>query len=266
VPSAQNHRHHYAGQCQPLGSLVTSRRRLLIRPGAIGDVILSLPALEAACATYTEVWAPRPMLPLIRFADRTRAIADTGLDLVGVVERARVPELETFDSIYSWYGSNHPEFRDAVRHLPFTFFPALPPPEEGIPHIIVPIEPVPSAPRQDFAIIHPFASRRDKRWPLENFQEVAAQLGVPVKWCAGPEERLENAIRMDDLYELACWISTARVYIGNDSGIAHLAAAVGTPVVAIFLASDPRVWAPRGQHVTVLEHPTIAQVVAAARH
>jgi ADP-heptose:LPS heptosyltransferase len=237
----------------------------LIRPGAIGDVILSLPALEAARAAYTEVWAPRPVLPLIRFADRTRAIADTGLDLMGVVESARVPELETFDSIYSWYGSNHPEFRDAVRHLPFTFFPALPPPAEGIPHILVPIEPVPSAPKPDFAIIHPFASRRDKRWPLENFREVAAQLGIPVQWCAGPEEPLEDAMRMDDLYELACWISTARVYIGNDSGIAHLAAAVGTPVVAIFLASDPRVWAPRGRHVTVLELPTIAQVVAAAR-
>ena len=236
-----------------------ARRRLLIRPGAIGDVILSLPALEAARATYTEVWAPRPMLPLIRFADRTRAIADTGLDLVGVLEDARVPELETFDSVHSWYGSNRPEFRDAVRHFPFTFFPALPPPAEGIPHIAVP-----SAPTKNFAIIHPFASNRDKRWPLESFHEVAARLEIPVKWCTGPQEHLEDAIRMADLYELACWISTARVYIGNDSGIAHLAAAAGTPVIAIFLASDPRVWAPRGKHVTVLERPSIAEVVAAA--
>lgn len=241
-------------------SPAAASRRLLIRPGAIGDVILSLPVLEAACAAHTEVWAPRQLLPLIRFADRTRALADTGLDLMGVLEDARVPELETFDSIYSWYGSNRQEFRDAVRHLPFTFFPALPPPAEGIPRIAVP-----SAPVQDFAIIHPFASRRDKRWPLENFQQVAAQLGIPVQWCAGPQEHLEGAIRMDDLYELACWISTARVYIGNDSGIAHLAAAVGTPVVAIFLASDPRVWAPRGPHVTILERPGVAEVAAAAR-
>ncbi len=69
-------------------------RRLLIRPGAIGDVILSLPTLEAARADYTEVWAPRAVLPLIRFADRTRAIADTGLELVGVVEGADVTALE----------------------------------------------------------------------------------------------------------------------------------------------------------------------------
>lgn len=237
-----------------------AKRRLLIRPGAIGDVILSLPALEAARARYTEAWAPRPVLPLVRFADRTRAIADTGLDLVGVVEGARVPELETFDSIYSWYGTHRPEFRDAVRHLPFTFFPALPPPAEGIPHIAVPRQPV-----QNFAVIHPFASNPAKRWPLENFREVAAGLEIPVKWCTGPQEHLEDAIQVDDLYELACWISTARLYVGNDSGIAHLAAAVGTPVIAIFLASDPRVWAPRGRHVTVIERPGVAEVVAAAR-
>jgi len=197
------------------------------------------------------------MLPLIRFADRTRAIADTGLDLLGVVEDALVPELESFDSIYSWYGANRPEFREAVRRRPFTFFPALPPVVEGIPHIAIP-----GAPTENFAVIHPFASSSKKRWPLENFREVAARMGMPVQWCAGPQEDLEDAFRTDDLYELGCWISKARVYLGNDSGIAHLAAAVGTPVVAIFLVSDPRVWAPRGPHVTVLERPNIAEVVA----
>jgi heptosyltransferase-3 len=235
-------------------------RRLLIRPGAIGDVILSLPALEAARAEYTEVWAPRSALPLIRFADRTRAIADTGLDLVGVVDGARVAALETFDSIFSWYGSNRPEFREAVRDLPFEFFPALPPPPEGIPRI-----PVPPAPVEDFVVIHPFASSVAKRWPMESFREVAEGLNAPVKWCAGPEEALEGAVRIDDLYELACWLSTARLYIGNDSGIAHLAAAVGTPVVAIFLASDPRIWAPRGPRVEVLERPTVQDVLDRAR-
>jgi heptosyltransferase III len=234
-------------------------RRLLIRPGAIGDVILSLPTLQAARADYTEVWTTRAQVPLIRFADHTRAIADTGLNLVGVVDGARVPELETFDSIYSWYGTNRPEFRSAVRDLPFTFFPALPPPAEGTPRIPVPVKPL-----RNFAVIHPFASSPHKRWPLESFRIVAERLGIPVEWCAGPTEPLDGATRFDDLYELACWLATARVYIGNDSGIAHLAAAVGVRVVAIFLTTDPQIWAPRGPHVTVLEHPTIDQVIAAA--
>jgi heptosyltransferase III len=236
-------------------------KRLLIRPGAIGDVILSLPALEAARAEYTEVWAPRPVLPLIRFADRTRAIADSGIELLGVVEGARAPAPEEFDSIYSWYGANRPEFRDAVRHLPFTFFPALPPPAEGVPRIEVEARPV-----GNFAVIHPFASAPQKRWPMERFREVASGLGVPVKWTAGPQERLDESVRFDDLYELACWLATARVYLGNDSGIGHLAAAVGIPVVAVFTgATDPRIWAPRGSHVTVLESPRAEDVVAAAQ-
>ncbi len=234
-------------------------RRLLIRPGAIGDVILSLPALESACTEYTEVWAPRPVLPLIRFADRTRAILDTGLDLIGVRGDASVPVLETFDSIYSWYGTNHPEFREAVRHLPFEFFPALPPPA-GIPSIAVP-----PVEQPDHAVIHPFASSPAKRWPLLNFQSLADQLDVPVRWCAGPEEELADAVRMDNLYDLACWLAEARIYIGNDSGIAHLAAAVGIPVVAIFMTTDPRIWAPRGTRVRVVERPGIHQVLGAVR-
>ncbi len=235
-------------------------RRLLIRPGAIGDVILSLPALEAARGDYTEVWAPRNVLPLIRFADRTRAIADTGLDLLGVIDDARVAVLDDFDSIYSWYGTNRPEFRDAVRQLPFTFFPAQPPPADGIPRIPIPAQPV-----ENMVVIHPFASSPGKRWPIENFRAVADALNIPVRWCAGPEEPFDDAVRIDDLYELACWLSTARLFIGNDSGISHLAAAVGTPVVSIFLSSDPKVWAPRGPLVTVLDGPTVEQVLSAAR-
>lgn len=234
-------------------------RRLLIRPGAIGDCILSLPALEAARADYTEVWAPRAVLPLIRFADQTRAIADTGLDLVGVIEGVRLTALETFDSIYSWYGTNRPEFREAVRHLPFMFFPALPP-GAGVPRI-----PVPPVPIQNFAVLHPFASGPKKTWPLANFRAVAAKLDLPVQWCAGPEEVLAGAVRIGDLYELGCWLATARLYIGNDSGIAHLAAAVGVPVVAIFLSTDPRVWAPRGAHVAVLRNPAVEEVCSSAR-
>ena len=234
-------------------------RRLLIRPGAIGDIIVSLPALEAARADYTEVWAPRPVLPLIRFADRTRAIADTALDLVGVVEGATETALATFDSVYSWYGFHRPEFREAVRHLPFTFFPALPPLAEGVPRI-----PVPPAPREDFVVIHPFASGVGKQWPLENFRAVAGLLGAPVKWTAGPGNILEDAVRFEDLYELGCWLSRARAYIGNDSGIAHLAAAVGTPVVAIFISTDPKMWAPRGARVIALERPTVEEVVRSA--
>lgn len=246
-------------------------RTLLIRPGAIGDCILSLPALERLRTEYTEVWAPSNIVPLIRFADRARAIASTGLDLLGLPDIA-VPErllerLGEFDSIISWYGSNRPEFREHVEHLglPFRFLPALPADSErlhaadyflrqagGAGHAVPRIS-APSLDRADFAVIHPFSGSQRKNWPLDRFFELARRVRAPVQWCAGPSEELDGAMRFEDLYDLACWLATARLYIGNDSGISHLAAAVGTPVVAIFGPSDPAIWTPRGEKVRIIQ-------------
>ena len=245
-------------------------RNLLIRPGAIGDCILSLPALEFLRAEYTEVWTPTPVAPLIRFADRVRSIASTGLDLLGLpgiaAPESLLARLREFDSIVSWYGSNRPDFRECVENLglPVRFFPALPPDGERV-HAAdyflrqaggtgraVPRLAVPAAERGNFAAIHPFSGSPRKNWPLERFQEVAAHLPIPVKWSAGPSEFLDGAVRFAELYELARWLASARLYIGNDSGITHLAAAVGTPTIAIFGPTDPAIWAPRGENVRIV--------------
>ena len=101
-------------------------------------------------------------------------------------------------------------------------------------------------------MIQPFSGGARKNWPLERFQEVARALPMPVHWCAGPEEALEGAVRIDDLYELACWLASARLFMGNDSGITHLAAATGAPVVVLFGPTDPAVWAPRGPRVRIV--------------
>src|SRR5882757_5027216 len=103
-------------------------RRLVIRPGAIGDVIVSLPAIEHLRSDYLEVWSTARSVPLVRFADRTRAISATGLDLLGVTGTPAklLEELASFDSIVSWYGTNRAEFRGAAAGLPFEFLPALP--------------------------------------------------------------------------------------------------------------------------------------------
>ena len=256
-------------------------RRLLIRPGAIGDCILSLPAMEALAAGYTEVWVAEQNVPLVRFADAVGSIGSSGLDLLEIEgperQAALVERLRGFDSIVSWYGTARPEFRDLVAALgvPFHFLAALP--VGGDRHAVDfylsqvkdlarrPAGPVPrimctARPRQS-AVIHPFSGSRRKNWPLERFREVARRLAtvLPVEWCAGPEEKLADARRFDDLYELACWLSGARVYLGNDSGITHLAAAVGTPVVALFGPTDPRVWAPRGRRVRLVATPGVGE-------
>ncbi len=223
-------------------------------------------------AAYTEVWVASQNVPLVRFADCVRGIASSGLDLLGIPGReppARLLEsLAGFDSIVSWYGANRPEFRAAVAGLPFEFLSALPTAtgdarvhaadfylrqvgggnEPGVPRI-----PCPSTPG-GFAAIHPFSGSARKNWPLERYRELERVLEarLRVRWCAGSEEALENAVRIDDLYELACWLAGASVYIGNDSGITHLAAAAGAPVVALFGPTDPAVWAPRGPWVRVV--------------
>ena len=77
--------------------------------------------MEALCTEYTEVWIPRPVAPLVLFASRVRAIADTGLDLAGIAGLPVPAALAGFDRIHSWYGTQREDFRAAVAHLPFTF-------------------------------------------------------------------------------------------------------------------------------------------------
>jgi heptosyltransferase III len=239
-------------------------RRLLIRPGAIGDFIVSLPALEALRTDYTEVWCAGQNVPLARFADAAQSIVASGLDRLGLLPAEEVVErLRSFDSVISWYGRNRPEFRELVGELglPFEFLPALP---DARGHAVefynrqaqaLGAESPSRFPRiecqaaaRTFAVVHPFASSAAKRAPMTVFDRAAKKLSesMPVHWLCGPEEELEGAIRVEDLYELACWLRRARVFVGNDSGISHLAAAVGTPVLAFFRRTDPQVWAPRG--------------------
>jgi hypothetical protein len=202
--------------------------------------------MEALRADYTEAWLPRPMLPLVQFADRTRALADTGIDLVGLGDGGRaLKAFAEFDEIVSWYGSAQDAFRDAVRHLPFRFFPALPPPP-GQPRIRVP------AAARGGVVIHPFSASSRKNWPLDRFRKVAAN--TRASWAVNPED---GEPIICDLYQLACWLAAAEVYVGNDSGITHLASAVGTPVVVLFGPMDPAIWKPRGDIVELIHQPNL---------
>ena len=186
------------------------------------------------------------------------SIASTGLDLLelGLDDRAR-GAMERFDSIFSWYGASRQEFRRTVSDLPVQFFAALPDGtchavdyysrQLGGPDGLVPCINAGSVGKRGFVAIHPFSGSPSKNWPLRRFLELAGMLPLPAEFTAGPEEELDAAVRFEDLRDLARWLASARLYIGNDSGVSHLAAAVGTPVIAIFRTSDPRVWTPRGR-------------------
>ncbi|KPJ58167.1 MAG: hypothetical protein AMJ42_03785 [Deltaproteobacteria bacterium DG_8] len=56
--------------------------------------------------------------------------------------------------------------------------------------------------------------------------------------------------------KLAAILQKCKLYIGNDSGITHLAAALGIPVVALFGPTDPHIWGPRGKGVSIVYKPS----------
>lgn len=135
---------------------------------------------------------------------------------------------------------------------------------------VLPFHPAEQRPRTSrLAVIHPGSGSQEKNWPIERFAALAtacAARGLEVTWLLGEAEGNihippgHRAARMPPLTEVARLLSRAAVYVGNDSGITHLAAAVGCPTVAIFGPTDPAVWAPRGPRVIVMAASRPAEV------
>ncbi len=109
------------------------------------------------------------------------------------------------------------------------------------------------------ALIHPAAAFETKQWPTANFAAAAAYLhrrGIHPVAVSSPSERpvlelLAAAASVPlttfsdlSLPEISALAARASVFVGNDSGIAHIAAAVGTPTVVIFGSSNRDHWRP----------------------
>jgi len=116
--------------------------------------------------------------------------------------------------------------------------------------------------------LHPGAGSRKKAWPAHRFAAVARMLtrdDMQSLIIEGPADEqlvldtlrdlngLEPVIlRHLSLVQLGAILKHCSLYIGNDSGVSHLAAAVGIPTIAIFGPTDPVVWAPRGERASWL--------------
>ena len=102
------------------------------------------------------------------------------------------------------------------------------------------------------AVIHAVAATPDKTWPADRFLAVADHLqrtGLePIFIGAAGDDltpfRLHRVIQGAPLSDIKPLLASASLFVGNDSGPAHMAAAFGVPVVAIFGASDPEIWGP----------------------
>ncbi len=121
-----------------------------------------------------------------------------------------------------------------------------------------------------FALFHPGARKVLRRWPGQRFAELGSRLrekrNLDIVF-TGTEDELESigSIRRGmpftthvfcgyGLKDLAALAARATVFVGNESGPMHVAAAAGVPVVALFGPGEPHVFAPYGERCTVIHH------------
>jgi heptosyltransferase-2 len=282
-------------------------RILVIRGGAIGDFLLTVPALQAVRSAW-----PRAHLALLgnpAVADLARA---AGLaDEFRSVDRADVVSLfatgqELDSGIRFWVGSfdlivsylhdpdgvveNH---LHAARTGRLVCASPLVSAGHAVEHFLRPLGslglrvgdvewqplalPASSAARGRERVaalgdrvlaLHPGSGGRRKNWPLHSFLELAATverddrtaplfvLGEAEHAVRAELEALAGRGRVladRPLLEVAEATSACAAFVGNDSGITHLAACLGRPTVAVFGPTDPAVWGPRGPRVRIVQ-------------
>jgi len=122
----------------------------------------------------------------------------------------------------------------------------------------------PSSREHPYAVLHPMASSPEKTWPHANFLALAAHLetnlGLEPVFIAGPNENLSafaaySCVQGAPLEEVKSLLAGADLFVGNDSGPAHIAAAFGRPVVVLFGASELENWRPWRTESAVLTSP-----------
>jgi len=120
-----------------------------------------------------------------------------------------------------------------------------------------------------FVLLLPGSGSAAKNWPATNFAELARQLRsrLAVAIALGPAEAALHScfaatggaiLSGLELNELAAIAASAALFVGNDSGVSHLAAAAGAPGIALFGPTDPARWRPLGKSVRVLQSTPLA--------
>jgi hypothetical protein len=292
-------------------SRVTAVRALAVHPGALGDVLLTIPALRALRATSGAVTlaAQRHVAELVAAlgeADSWRPLESLRLHALFAGDGAA--DLPATGRVICWLGARDPEF---VRRLQAQAPGAVVAPSVSTGLVWEHLLGTCAAPagewraaarvapclvaagraaladagwdgRRRLLVVQPGAGGPAKRWPAEAFAAalagVAGRPGVAVVVHQGPADedaadglcaRLPSALRLrhPSLPALAGALRQAAVYVGNDSGVSHLAAAVGAPAVVLFAAANLawRPWSPGPDVLTVAMTRTDPADVQAAR-
>jgi ADP-heptose:LPS heptosyltransferase len=129
-----------------------------------------------------------------------------------------------------------------------------------------------------FVVIFPGSGSLTKNWPMAKFCELADRLNKETRavFILGPaEDGFDTALRASGhiiianqpLGVVSAIARMAAAFVGNDSGVSHLAAATGTPGVVLFGRTDPVRWRPLGRiavlHREPMESIEVKEVLAA---
>ena len=288
---------------------VKAPRILVIRGGAIGDFILTLPVLAALRNHF-----PRADIEVLGYP-RVASLALTG----GLAKAVHAIESPGLASFFARDGSFDLEWREffgqfaiVISYLfdpdgifetnvkscgPRQFIAAQHRPDEtksihASDVFLKPLEqlaifdgdPVARlelpglAKQENLLALHPGSGSEHKNWPEQNWRKLVAYLldhsplnlllvggeaeGAQLQRLAKDllAERVELAQHVP-LNELAPRLAKCSGYIGHDSGVTHLASALGLPTLVLWAKSDEKIWRPLGEKVCVLnQHSDLAEL------
>jgi heptosyltransferase-3 len=288
-------------------------RILVIRGGAIGDFILTLPAIhllrEAFPGAHLEILGYKHIVALAEerfYANATRSIEYGALAGFFTLNSTLSPELAeyfaSFQQIVSYLYDPDGVFEGNLRRAgvknTLAAYQRIDDSEHAAEQLARPLQKLalyledhaarifPSeADRtaasqfltgfQELPIVamHPGSGSPKKNWPLDRWEELGWRIlekrpGTRLMLIGGEADQTQiEALKAAwkslplliarelPLPHLAAVIERCRLFVGHDSGISHLAAAVGTPCLLLFGPTDPSVWAPANPAVSILEAP-----------
>ena len=246
-------------------------RLLVIRACAIGDFVLNLPALRALAeqnpeAVFTLVGYPEILRLAVPFIPVESIHSIESQPWCGLFSGA-LPDLR-FDAAWVWMKG--PVVADNLRRSGVRqVYQSSPFPAAGhaADHILNMLQlPSPELPdlwekQSSRILLHPGSGSRTKVWP--HFNELARSLPESVILlgpCETPLDVPNSCLKNLSLAEVADEVRNCRVYVGNDSGITHIAAYWGAPTVALFGPTDPAIWGPVGRRVKVLKSASLRTI------
>jgi heptosyltransferase-3 len=271
---------------------------LVLRGGALGDLILTLPALREIRRAYPDARIelrgvfPQGKLATPEYVDRVERVDAAELAPLFVDEelpQSLRDRLNRFDLAVSFFADSSsvitrnliragvrtvvggPKRSSAATHAVYYLASVLEPLGLTLSDPVPALAVGPRPARAARLAFHPGSGSPQKNWPVARWVELIRQCeslfedflliggetdgDVVRAFLAHSDCRRLKTLLGEDLVELSGALNACTAFAGHDTGVSHLAAAVGTPTIALFGPTNPNVWAPLGRHVQVIRAP-----------